>query len=223
MRRPLLLVPALVALGCSSLGSSGTPVAIETITPDPAVVEVGDTIVLRARLLDQAGDSVGGTIRWRTPDSTVWVDSTTGRFTGLQGTSGRVQAVAGSLVGPLIQFTVHARADSLKVAVDSFLILTTDTASAPLDPKVVDSTGAGLASRKVAVSIIAPSPAGTRLSGDVVSDTVTTGSDGLPSVAIRVRKVGVVSGDSVIVQVETKRPSGAPVPGSGRVIRVYFQ
>ncbi|HET7040405.1 MAG TPA: hypothetical protein VFI13_00200, partial [Gemmatimonadales bacterium] len=60
-------------------------------------------------------------------------------------------------------------------------------------------------------------------SGGVTSDTATTGSDGLPSPAVRVRKVGVASGDSVIVQVSASRASGTPVPGSGRTIRVFFQ
>jgi hypothetical protein len=199
-------------------------VAIEVLTPAPAVVEIGDTITLHARVLDQQGDSIlGAPIRWRTPDSTVWVDSLTGKFTGLSGSTGRVQAVSGSLAGPLTAFTVHPRSDTLIVLNDSLFVLTADTASAPLDPEVTDSLLAGLADRRIAVSLVAPSPAGARLTGDVVSDTVTTGANGQPLTAIRVRKVGVASGDSVIVQVSAKRPSGAVVPGSGRHIRVFFQ
>lgn len=224
MNRPSLLLAALAVAGCSSLGESGSAVAIEVITPSPAVVEVGDTITLHARVLDQQGDSLAGaTIRWRTVSVNISLDSVTGRLSGDSGTTAQVQAVSGSLVSSPVTFTVRPRSDTVIVAVDSILVPVTDTASAALAPKVADSLGTGLQSRRVAITIVAPSPAGARLTGDVVSDTVTTGVDGLPFPAIWVRRAGVTSGDSVIVQVQVKRPSGAIVPGSGQVIRVFFQ
>jgi hypothetical protein len=226
VRRPGVLLAILAAAACSSLGDPGGPIAIEVFTPSPAVVEVGDTITLRARVLDQAGDSIAATIRWRTPDSTVSVDSLTGRFTGdSAGKSGRVQAISGTLVGPLTQFTVRTRADTVIVAAtaESLLVLTTDTASAPLLPTVADSLGAASSGHFLALTIIAPSPAGARLSGDVVADTTTTGSDGHPATPVRVRKAGVVSGDSVIVQIQARRFGGSIIPGSGQKIRVFFQ
>lgn len=225
MKRPTVLLAVLAAAACSSLGNSGAPIAIEVFTPNPAVVEIGDTITLRARVLDQAGDSVGATIRWRTPDTTVSVDSTNGRLTGLVTGLGRVQAIAGSLVGPVVQFTVRDRADTVIVtaAVESLLVLTTDTASAPLSPTVADSLGGGSSGHYLTLTIITPSPPGARLSGDVVADTTTTGGDGHPASLVRVRKVGVVSGDSVIVQVLAKRFGGSTIPGSGQKIRVFFQ
>lgn len=226
MRRGALLLAALAAAACSSLGESGSPVAIEVFTPSPAVVDVGDTITLRARLLDQQGDSVAGTIRWRTLDSTLSIDSVTGRLTGdSAATVGRVQAVAGTLVGPITQFSVRARADSLVITApaDSILVLTGDTASGQLPAKVVDSLGTGLAGRILSFAIVAPSPAGALLSGGVKADTVSTGGDGMASPIMRVRNVNVASGDSVIVEVEARRPSGVVVPGSGQRIRVFFQ
>lgn len=224
MRRLPLLLAALGVAGCSSLGDAGAPVAIEVFTPSPAFVEIGDTITLRARVLDQAGDSIAAPIRWRTPDTAfVAVDSLTGRLTGLKVGLGRVQAVSGSLVGPVSSFNVHLRADSVVVAVDSILVLTTDTASAPLAPKVADSTGAGSPSHFLSFTIVAPSPAGARLSGNVTGDTVTTDAAGLPATIVRVRRVGVAAADSVIVQVNAKRYGGSPVPGSGQKIRVFFQ
>ena len=223
MKRPLAWLAVLAAAGCSSLGAPGAPVAIEVLTPNPAVVEIGDTITLRARVLDQAGDSIGATIRWRTPDTTVAVDSVTGRFTGLFTGAGRVQAVSGSLVAPPVTFQVRLRADTVIVATDTLTILAADTASAILTPKVADATGAASASHFLTLTIVAPSPAGARLSGDVTADTVTTGSDGLPAPSVRVRNVGVAVGDSVVVQVLAKRFGGSVIPGSGQKITVYFK
>ncbi|HET7042161.1 MAG TPA: hypothetical protein VFI13_09070, partial [Gemmatimonadales bacterium] len=124
MTRPALLLLAACVAGCSSLGDPGVPVAIEVLTPAAAIVELGDTLTLHARVLDQAGDSIAATIRWRTPDTTVAVDSVTGRFTGVFTGLGRVQAVSGSLVGPLTTFTVRPRVDTLIVTTDSLLVLT---------------------------------------------------------------------------------------------------
>lgn len=224
MSRPLLLLAALGIAGCSSLGDAGAPVAIEVITPSPALVEIGDTVTLRARVLDQAGDSIAATIRWRTPDTAiVAVDSVTGRFTGRAVGIGRVQAVSGGLVGPVTAFNVRLRADTLVVTADSLVVATGDTASAPLTAKVADSTGVGSSSHFLSFTIVAPSPAGARLSGNVTGDTLTTDGSGLPATVVRVRRVGVVAFDSVIVQVNAKRFGGSTIPGSGQTIRVFFQ
>lgn len=224
MRRSLLLLAAFGVAGCSSLGDAGAPVAIEVITPSPAFVEIGDTITLRARVLDQAGDSIAATIRWRTPDDTlVAVDSVTGRFTGLRLGLGRVQAVSGSLVGPVSTFNVHRRADSVIVAVDSILVPASDSVSAALEAKVADSTGAGSQAHELRFTIVPPSPAGARLSGNVTADTVTSDAAGLPATPVRVRRAGLAASDTVTVQVDAKRFGGSTIPGSGRKIRVFFQ
>lgn len=224
-RRTPVLAALLSAAACSTLGESGTPVAIEFLVPVPAVVDIGDTIQLRARVLDTNGDSIAATIRWVTPDTTVGVDSVSGRFWGVSGTSGRVQPRSGSLLGNTTQFAVRPRADTLIVspAAGSLVVtLATDTASVALTPKVAKGD-TGVADQSLRFTLIAPTPAGIRLSGDVTTRTVTTGSTGEPGTPIRVRTLTAVAGDSAIVQVEARRPSGAVVPGSGQVIRVYFQ
>lgn len=225
MRRGRALVAAVAIAGCSTLGEAGAPIAIEFLVPVPAVVEIDDTIQLRARVLDQNGDSIGATIRWRTPDTTVAVDSVTGRFWGAQGTTGRVQPAAGTLFGPLIAFSVRTKTDTLIVtaAAESLFVQTTDSVSSPLEPKAAQSDGTALTGRSLVITLVAPTPAGVRLTGDVVADTVPTGANGLPATPIRVRRVGVAAGDSAIVQITARRPSGAVVPGSGQTIRVYFQ
>lgn len=226
MRRRLQVIAVLLlAAACSKLGPSGTPVAIEFLVPVPAAVDIGDTIQLRARVLDTNGDSIAATIRWVTPDTTVGVDSVTGRFWGLKGTTGRVQPVAGSLLGNPTPFAVRRRADTLIISTtaESLVVtLATDTASVALTPKVAKAD-TGIADQTLVFTLIAPTPAGIRLSGDVTTRTVTTGSTGEPGIPVRVRKLTAVAGDSAIVRVEARRPSGAVVPGSGQVIRVFFQ
>lgn len=226
-RRPAALA-ALVSLaaGCSSLGDPGIPIAIEVTTPTLLAVDIDDTILLRARLVDQAGDSIAGEIRWRTPDTTVGVDSVTGAFWGIFTGTGRVQAVAGTLVSPLITFTVRAAADTIIVsaAAESLLVvLADDSVSDPLGARIAQANGTGLGGRTIIYSLIAPTPAGIRLTGDVLADTLTTGSDGLATPVIRVRDTTAVANDSAFVQVQGRRPSGKPIPGSGQVIRVYFE
>jgi hypothetical protein len=222
----VLAALALVAAGCSSLGDPGIPIAIEVTTPSLAAVDIDDTIVLRARLVDQAGDSIGGTIKWRTPDTTIGVDSVTGAIWGIFTGAGRVQAISGTLVSPLINFAVRAAADTIivSVAAESLLVtIATDTATTPLGAKIAQANGTGLQSRTIIYTLIAPTPAGIRLTGDVVADTLTTGPDGLASPVIRVRDATAAADDSAFVEVRGRRPSGKPIPGSGQVIRVYFE
>jgi hypothetical protein len=218
-----------VALGaivaCSSLGDPGQPVAIEFLVPVPPVVEIGDTITLHARILDQNGDSADGEIRWRTPDTlTVGVDSITGRFWGDSGTSGRVQPTSGSLVIPLVTFAVRARADTVIVstAAESLFVATADSESALLTPKVAKFDGTGLSDRPLIFTLLEPTDSSVVLSGDVLVDTLTTKADGTPATAIRIKKRGTLP-DSALVEVGARRVSGATVPGSGQRIRIFFE
>jgi hypothetical protein len=223
-RTAILALVAVVA--CSELGDPGQPVAIEFFVPVPTVVEVDDTFQLRARVLDQNGDSIDAHVRWRTPDTTVAVDSITGAFSGLFAGTGRVQPTAGSLVGPLTSFTVRARADTviLTAAAESLFVGIADSGrSAPLSPTVARSDGTGLADRKVSFRLILPTDSSVVLTGDVLVDTLTTKGDGTPSTAIRLLKHGSTLPDSAIVEVGSWRPSGAIVAGSGQRIRIFFE
>jgi hypothetical protein len=214
-----------LAAGCSSLGDPGVPIAIEVSTPTLAAVDIDDTITLRARLVDQAGDSIGGEIRWRTPDTTVGVDSMTGAFWGISTGTGRVQAVAGTLVSPLLNFTVRVAADTIIVAAaaESLFVPDSLTASAVLGAKIAQANGTGLLGRTIIYTLVAPTAAAILLTGDVRGDTLSTGSDGLASPSIRVRDTLTASPDSAFVEVQGRRPSGKPIPGSGQLIRVFFE
>lgn len=221
-RTAILALGAVVA--CSSLGDPGEPVAIEFFIPAPAIVEVNDTIQLRARILDQNGDSIEADIRWRTPDSTVAVDSTTGAFWGVFTGSGRVQPTAGTLVGPVASFSVRARADTLIVsdAAESLFVATADSESAPLTPVVAKFDGTGLNDRVLILQLLEPTDGSVVLSGDVLADTVTTKADGTPITSVRLKKRGVLP-DSAVVEVGARRVSGAVVAGSGQRIRIFFE
>ncbi|HWA40817.1 MAG TPA: hypothetical protein VG712_04345 [Gemmatimonadales bacterium] len=225
MRR---IVPGAVALAvaaCSSLGESGSAVSIELQVPSPASVEIGDTITVHARLLDVNGDSVGGTIRWRTPDTTVAIDSISGRLTGLIATTGRIQAVSGSLVvpNPPLTFTVRPHADTLIVATDSLGVAPGDSQSTLLLPKVATSAEVGVQDATLILTVVFPADSSALLNGTVRADTVLTSVSGEPGVALRIKQHGAVRPDSAVVQVEARRPSGAVVPGSGQTIRVIYQ
>jgi hypothetical protein len=112
---------------------------------------------------------------------------------------------------------VGALAESLLVT------LADDSVSDPLSAKIAQANGTGLLGRTIIYTLIAPTPAGIRLTGDVIADTLTTGSDGLASPIIRVRDATAVAGDTAFVEVRGRRPSGKPIPGSGQVIRVFFE
>ncbi|HVX89280.1 MAG TPA: hypothetical protein VG940_10165 [Gemmatimonadales bacterium] len=225
MKRIVAGAVALAVVACSSLGESGSAVSIELQVPSPASVEIGDTITVRARLLDVNGDSVGGTVRWRTPDTTVAIDSVTGRLTGLFTGTGRIQAVSGSLVvpNPPLSFAVRPRADTLIVAADSLAIVAGDSQSAVLAPKVATAAAAAVQDATLILTLVFPADSSALLNGTVKADTVLTGASGEPAVSLRVKQHGAVRPDSAVVQVEARRPSGAVVAGSGQVIRIIFE
>jgi len=226
------LLAALAVLGCSSLGDPGVPVAIEFLIPDPAWVEIGDTITLRARLLDQGGDSVeSAALRWRTPDTTVAVDSITGLFTGRFVTSagGRVQPTAGSLVGPIVNFTVLAHADTLVVPADadSLFVAPADSQSAVLGATIMRFDSTALANRTMIVRLVTPLDSTVWIDGPAIPDTVKvladttlTGATGTTLLRVKVRGTRP---DSAVVEFEGRHISDAPIAGSGQRITIFFQ
>jgi hypothetical protein len=227
----------LAVLGaCSDLSSnSDEPITLEIRIPVGAPgasppVEIGDTFTLAARALNQDGDSVAATIKWRTPDTTfLFVDSLTGRITGKQPFSNaRVQASTGTLLSDLVTFTVVPRADSLLIVPpDSFRVLVTDTASAPLIAQLDTLNPDGpLAGRQIVFTLttIFGQPGDTAtLGGGVMSRTATTGATGQPTISVYVRPLSdTTRPDSVLVEVNAYRPSGVTIPGSGQQFIVRF-
>ena len=230
MRAATGLLVAAALLGCSGLdeGEAGV-VGIEVRTPDPDTVEVGESIQLSARPLNKDGDSVGAPVTWISLDPTATVDATTGVLTGASAGAARVQAAVGALSSELITFPVIDPADTLVLTSDSIVTLPAGTVtSPPLTARLDHFDTAGpvaLAGRGVIYTLTSPDPAaGTPtvlLQGNVVADTLPTGSDGNASTTLVV-VAGSIPPDSAIVTVRAERTRGAPVPGSGQRFIIRF-
>lgn len=228
MRLRLGLLVAVAALGCSGLdeGEAGV-VGLEVRVPGPDTVEVGEAIQLSAKPLDKNGDSVGAAVTWVSVDPTATVDAN-GVLTGVSVGTARVQATVGALGSDLITFAVIATADTLALASDSIVTLASGVAtSPPLTTQVVNLTAGALAlaKRSVIYAITSPDPAAgpppVLLTGDVVSDTVLTDTNGLAAITLAV-VTGAIPPDSAIVTVRAERTRQAPVPGSGQRFIIRF-
>jgi hypothetical protein len=219
------------AAGCANLTDEGGVAGLEIRYPPDRVVEVGQTIVLRARALNAQGDSVAATVTWLTPDTTVTLTSD-GHLTGRTGgSSAQVQAQVGSLVSDFVTFTVNARPDTLVITGDSVLTVGSGTtASAPLLASLQTFDPAGpLSARVIVYRIVAPvfaDPAqrSVELPGGVLALEAETGGDGTPVTPVTVSRVaGQATPDSAIVTVVATTATGAVVPGSGQRFIVRFQ
>lgn len=230
-----LLTGPLVA-ACSDITDDGSGViTLEVRQPAPPLVEVGDTFGLVARALDRDGNPVDVPIEWRTLDpANVFVESATGRIAGITaGTTGRVQAIQGSLVSDPLSLTVVARADTLEVPPDTLTVDPVSTTSPALAPRVarlVEGVYVGVAGRSVIFEIVEPVFADVasrtvEITGTgALADTVLTGGDGLPQAAVTLSRItGLTAPDTVEVAVRVLRPSGTAVPGSGQRFVVAFQ
>lgn len=225
----LVVALALPAPACSSIGGdTDVPVALEIITPaGPAggspLIEIGDTLTLRARALNQAGDSVDASIRWRTPDTaSLWLDSLTGRTTGRAPGNARIQARTGSLISGFIVFSVVPFADTLTVVPpDSFRVAAPDSTAGPLvarlDTLAPDGPLAGRVIVYELVSIFGAAGDSAVLTGGGALRQAVTGAAGTPSSPVSVLLLaGRPRPDSVYVEVRASRPGGGAIPGSGQ-------
>jgi hypothetical protein len=220
-----------VAAGCSNLTDQGGVVGLEIRTPRVPVVEVGQTIILKAVALNEQGDSVAATITWITPDTTVTL-TPDGRLTGRTGgQTARVQAQAGSLVSDFVTFTVNPRPDTVVITGDSILTVASSAAtSAPLLASLRSLNPAEPLSGRVITYTITvpvfpdPSQRTVELPGGVLTLAATTGADGTPASSVVVSRIsGRTAPDSSIVTVSATTATGAVVPGSGQRFIIHFQ
>jgi len=228
-----LALALLAAAGCSNLDELADGViSIEVRSPNPPIIEFGDTASFDARALDAEGDSVEADIRWLTPDTTlVIVDTAAGLVAGrYPAVTGRVQAQLGTLQSGFTTLTVEARADTIIVPEAAPDSVEADAPSSnPLVARLESFDPAGpLAGRSLIYEIVAPTfgdPAArtVELSSGALADTVQTAADGTPSTPVVLQRVaGVAPPASVTVQVRGVQRRGTPVPGSGQAFTVLF-
>ena len=200
-------------------------------------VEVGDTLPLRVRVLDRAGDSIpGAPVQLVVLDTAkLLVDSADLAVIGRDttgATPARVVAYSGNLRSSPFSIRVPpGHADTLvlaSVAVDT--VAPTDSVSVPFAVAVLDRTttpGAAdsLPNRVVRFTIVEPvfgraDTATVRLPDDSLGQTVLTGTTGTASVTVRHRRGE--RPDSVVVHAVATRSSGTALPGSPERFVVFF-
>jgi hypothetical protein len=195
-------------------------IALEVVLPDSGMLEVGDTLMPRARALNGRGDSVDATIFWASLDTAtvVVLDSATGATLGKQTPSGRIQARVANLRSSPVTITVQPPLDS--IAPDGGIRDTIALTGAPPDSLsdslrlrvfVTPATAANLVYRLVRYeTVVYPATAGGVTL--VPRDTLRTGTSGVTAAQVRV--TGGPAPDSVLVSARVLRPDGSPVPGT---------
>jgi hypothetical protein len=214
--------------GCSSLSPDFSQVvAIEVSLPYGGNLELGDTLVPRARALNGRGDSVAATIYWRAIDTALVrvLDTTTGATVGKAVGVGQIQARVGNLPSNPTPITILAPADTVFVqglTRDSVSIGSkVDSLSDTLRVEVAD-TGSGtttpLSGRPVAFQITYPTD--TSAFTLVPGDTVLTSASGIAALLVRLKKRTLP--DSVMVTATARRVRGAMIHGSPITFTVKF-
>ena len=216
--------------GCSNLTEgAGGVVGLEITEPSSRTLEVGETLQLSVAALDKDGNPVNADVTWQAPDPTLAVDGTTGAIIGVSPGPGKVQAFSGSLSSQALTFTVIARADTLVIVGDSVVTVPAGISNtAPLVVQLRSFSPEGpLPTRPgVIYTVTSPPDVGSHtveLPGGVLSDTLTTGTDGAVSSVTLNRVNGTLQPDTAIVEVRAIRTHGEAVPGSGQRFIVLFQ
>ena len=218
----------LAAAACGKLGTDlNAIVALDVSLPDSGRVEVGDTLVPRARALDGHGDSVAAMIVWARLDTTVQVvDSFTGATVGLVGgQTGRLQARVGNLRSNPLTLNVQSPLDSI-------------VATAPLRSTVTVSTPDSLSDSLRVQAYATPANNALSLTGRPIAFTATIYSSGATTVTlvprdtartntsglavVQVRLTGGPVPDSVVVTASARHQDGSLVPGSPVTFVVRF-
>jgi hypothetical protein len=117
MNRAVGVALAILITFCGNLPTTSEGVAfLQVEQPATTTIDLGDSLQLHALALDKAGEPLDVPILWRTPDTTIAVESASGLVTTLFPGPGRVQAVIGDneLVSNFIVLTVKDTAAALR-------------------------------------------------------------------------------------------------------------
>lgn len=238
LRAALVLLAA-----CSNAGElTDGVIAIQVVSPQPPVIDYGDTTRFKAIPLDQQGDSVGAPVIWVTPDdSTITIiDPYLGTVTGTKPpavgqsqTTGRLQAELNDFSTSFYTLTIVARPDTLVNPADTVLLVPGENlTSDPLQPTLVSFNPPGPVAypHRVIFTVVSPTFADTtgvqnvQLPNRRLVDTVQTGlNTGVPQGIVLSRVAGRTAPDTAIVTVTGLTLSGTVVPGSGQHFLVLFE
>ncbi len=225
----------LVGIGaaCSGLTNNNDGIErIEIVGPANFFLEIGTPTQLKAVALNQAGDSVAADFRWRTPDTTVTLDSLQGIITArLAAGTARVQlgvfgkdTIATSFAG--LTFTLTAHADTLILVSADSVDVPKDTTGTPIRIQLAGGVlRTGVTGRPVSFRVIDPAPADTpavAFTSGRVKDSLSTDGTGVTSSTVRGVKGRPVP-DRAVVEINAYRASGVPIPGSGRRVVIRFR
>jgi hypothetical protein len=220
----------------------------QTIAIDVRVadsLEEYDTLQPQALLLRGGGDSTRSGIFWFTPDTTITVDSATGRTTvRYTGQVGRLLARGGGLISNAVSIRTLVAADTVFPAgptldtVDIAGFTALDSLSDSLKIEIADTvtvaTGGNpivpLAGRPAVYTIVHPAVAGpvtlVRSDSDTTraatTDTAASNSSGIAFVKVRLLAPDTIP-DSVVVVASARRANRAAVPGSPDTFVVRFR
>jgi hypothetical protein len=217
--------------GCSGISDNDDGIAsIEIRLPANFYLEKDQTVQIRAVARSAEGDSVAADFRWRSPDSTVAVDSSLGLITALVDTgTARIQAALfgrDTLLSILdsLRFTLTAAADSGVLTTPDSITVASDTTTTVMSFQLLGGNPpVGVAGRPVSFRIVEPSPPDSAVvfGSGRVRDSVLTGTTGVATLTIRGRS-GRTIPDRVVVEIDARRASGALIPGSGRHVVIRF-
>ncbi len=234
-----------LALACTEIaGDLGRVVAIDIVGSLNPSVEEGDTLQLRARALDAAGDSVPeATIIWAILDIGkvgFTLDTATGLVTADTVGQGRVRGSVDNLVSGIVTVAVVPAPDSVApVTEQRTTVAATAVASPPLTVALYDLTSTpgqqlALANKPVHFDVVDPPPGSATAEGFFLATTDTvpgpdphrvvamTGGTGQATATVR-RQSGAMQPDSVIVDAVALTARGDSVVGSPVRFVVLFE
>jgi len=229
-------------------GDLGRVIAIEIDGTGVRSVEEGDTIVLSARAIDAAGDTVpDAVVVWEMllPDSGSGgqfdLDSLTGIIQALSPGSGRVRAHVEGLRSDTISIVVTGAPDSLAANADTLITMAADAIVSPrietilLDLTTDPGTALPLEEKMVTFSLVDPPPTASEAEGffltesdsvpglDPHSVSVSTSAAGVASIVVRRVAGGSALPDSAVVDASAVTAIGGVVAGSPVRFVIVFE
>ncbi len=171
-------------------------------------------------------------LRWRSPDTTVTVNETTGLVQSNSGATGTARIQVGvfgsdtivtSLTG--LTITLTGRADTVHLVGDDSLTVTRDTETTSFQILAAAGTElTGVPQRPITARIIEPVPVDSPtvvFQSGRVNDSLMTANNGIATFTVRNLPNRPVP-DRAVVQIRARRANGQEIPGSGRTLVIRF-